>query len=1018
MRSAGPSAFVAVILMHSFLVSATIPEEVAGIKCKLHPTNLCDTLRIQPDQLTCTTCNLLMLAYKKEFDSTTRADMIEKLLHTCYSLHSLSDTCANIVSNYFDDFYELAKQHLQSNDICQVVSMCANAESTPEALAPPAIKSDQFYCGQCKQLVQHLRESLLHNTTEAQFRQKLDGYCKKTRGFKNECLTVVDQFYHIIYSILKSKLDADSVCSFINVCHEHKKLQEETESLQLIDTNDELESSIEPQLPQCFACKSAFRIVKKLIRSNISNEKLKNAMNQACNKVGKLSNKCHGVIDRHGDQMARFARNPRVICALIGMCFPIGQQDIQLAPVELEVELLVGDANKSEQLQLTADIEDKQSINCQLCKKVFKTLHKMVEHHQDIKLAMDRVCHVLKEQNLMNECQNIIKQHADMIIDLIKKNVPRQQICRALNKCLIYETEDLFDIQEQLDDHYQLEIDDEQHDLFALEEPLTAVELISKGSPKCAVCKTAIKALQHMVHHHEDKGEITKALGHVCHRMGKLQHACESVVNNHGAQIVDLMTKHMSAELICKAIHVCHFSATEEDYVIDETVEEEEVIPSELEEPQLATNVGFKGSPKCALCRATMKALQHIIRKGGDSGSIEKALQKVCHTMGKLKGRCTKMVQKHGHKIVDLMTKKTAGHKICTLIGMCHKSVSVEDLEADNEEQIEYFENFDILDALLKEETDLSPLEVSKGSPKCAVCKTAIKALQHMVQHHEDKGEITKALGHVCHRMGKLQHACESVVNNHGAQIVDLMAKHMSAELICKAIHVCHLSTARDEDSEIAETMLEEQIDQSEALELVQLAEGPVCIFCELFISKFKTSVNSKEKQTHFIKEILTSCDQLPSMFRKECHDIAVRFGPLALDMLGSVSPQEACRLVHFCFSEEEYNAFVALVQAKLESSQLAQPEQGPICIICELLVTRFEKLLDTKAKRAHILHSFLVTCDYMPHFIRNPCHSLIYGYGAAALDLISKVKPEDVCNHLPRCSSQTIQDSNENIAQ
>lgn len=396
----------------------------------------------QPDQQTCTTCNLVMLAYKKEFESTTRADMIEKLLHTCYSLNRLSDTCANIVSNYFDDFYELAKQHLQSNDICQVASICANAESEPEALAPPAIKSDQFYCGQCKQLVQHLRESLLHNTTEAQFRQKLDGYCKKTRGFKNECLTVVDQFYHVIYSILKSQLDAESVCSFINVCREHKKLQGETESLYLIDSNDGLESSIKLQLPQCFVCKSAFRIVKKLIRSHISNEKIKNAMNLACNKLGKLSNKCHGVIDRHGDQMARFARNPRVACALIGMCFPIGQQDIQLAPVELEVELLVDDANKSVQLQLTADIEDKESINCQLCKKVLMTLHKMVKHHQDIKLAMDRVCHVLKEQNLMNECQNIIKQHADMIIDLIKKNVPRQQICRALNKCLIYETED------------------------------------------------------------------------------------------------------------------------------------------------------------------------------------------------------------------------------------------------------------------------------------------------------------------------------------------------------------------------------------------------------------------------------------------------------------------------------------------------------------------------------------------------------------------------------------------------
>ncbi|XP_064537869.1 uncharacterized protein LOC135428012 [Drosophila montana] len=1310
MRSAGPSAFVAVILMYSVHVSATIPEAVAGIKCRLHPTNLCDNLsnakecqatthciqtvwekrsvpvdknavcqickdiikqarselpsdnaevklnriiedscqqiplikmrkecnthmrnsmpelievlssqmshepictvvglcnsvRIkemlmqsyegaldgsldendvdlavheasrasrnvdQPDQLTCTTCNLLMLAYKEEFESTTRGDMIENLLHTCYSLYSLSDTCANIVSNYFDDFYELAKQHLQSNDICQAVSICTNTETEPEAVAPPAIKSDQFYCGQCKQLVQHLRETLLQNTTEAQFKQKLEGYCKKTRGFKIECLTVVDQFYHVIYSFLKSQLDAEGVCSFINVCREHKKLQGETGSLNLVDSNDGLESSIEPQLPLCFVCKSAFRIAKSLVRSHVSNEKLKNAMNCGCNKLGKLSNKCHGVVDSYGDRIARFARNPRVLCSLLGMCFPIGPHDLELTPVESEVELLVDDTNKSEQLQLTADIEGKESVECHLCKKVLKTLHKMVRHHQDIKLAMDRVCHVLHKQNLTDECQTMIKQHADIIIDLMKKNVPRQQICRTVNMCLIYETENFFDIQAQLDDHYQLEptsdvgfkgfeieIDDAQDDQFALEDPLTtdvglkgsikcsickrvikavqhiirkgedsgsieraldkvchkmgilsgrcekvvhrdgnkivdlitkktagrkicklihlcrksvsvedleaddeeqeeyveyfdindallkdqmglfplgeplsAVELVSKGSPKCAVCKTAIKALQHMVHHHDDKGEITKALGHVCHRMGKLQHVCESVVNNHGAEIVDLMTKHMSAELICKAIRVCHLSTTkEEDYVIDEAVQEEQVNPAELEEPQPTTDVGLKGSPKCAVCKATIKALQHIIRKGEDSGSIARALEKVCHKMGKLGGRCEKMVQNHGSQIVDLITKKTAGRKICKLIGMCSKSVYVEDLETDDEEQEEYVENFDINDALLKEEIGPSPLEeplsavelVSKGSPKCAVCKAAIKALQHMVHHHEDKGEITKALGHVCHRMGKIQHVCESVVNSHGAEIVDLMTKHMSAELICKAIRVCHFSTTKEEDSAIAEPMLEEQKYQSEDLELVQLADGPVCIFCELFISKVKTSVNAKEKQAHFIKEILTSCHQLPSMFRKECHEIADRFGPLALDLLDSVSPQQVCRLVHFCFSQEEYNAFVGIAQDKLENSQLVQPEQGPFCIICELLVTRFERLLDTKAKRAHILHSILLTCDYLPHFIRDPCQSIIYGYGAAALDLISKVKANDVCSHMPLCSSQTAQDSNENYAQ
>lgn len=105
--------------------------------------------------------------------------------------------------------------------------------------------------------------------------------------------------------------------------------------------------------PQCLACKTAFRAVKKLVRSHISNEKLKSAMNKACNMLGKVANKCHRVVNSHGDLLARFARNPRVLCSMLTMCLPIGED---LEEYEAYQEL-VSASKDSEELESSTDVD-------------------------------------------------------------------------------------------------------------------------------------------------------------------------------------------------------------------------------------------------------------------------------------------------------------------------------------------------------------------------------------------------------------------------------------------------------------------------------------------------------------------------------------------------------------------------------------------------------------------------------------------------------------------------------------
>lgn len=48
--------------------------------------------------------------------------------------------------------------------------------------------NDELPCMLCKQLVKHLKDLLVANTTETEFKEVLKGLCKQTESFSTEVL--------------------------------------------------------------------------------------------------------------------------------------------------------------------------------------------------------------------------------------------------------------------------------------------------------------------------------------------------------------------------------------------------------------------------------------------------------------------------------------------------------------------------------------------------------------------------------------------------------------------------------------------------------------------------------------------------------------------------------------------------------------------------------------------------------------------------------------------------------------
>lgn len=235
-----------------------IPELIDALTSRMDPqmvchiSGLCNSVRIDemlgemkeidgPSKIkpldpnnfdTCPKCEYVMSEYTGVLKRLAKKDLRVRLLSICGYLGSYSESCRGAVIHEMDAIYNYIQNNMKPKDLCSLVGLCqestlhrvpllnANSRGSTNVRVwqPPKQKDDDLECDFCKQLTESVRQWLVANNTEEEFQQVIEGLCKQTGKYKNECLNLAQQYGKQMYDTLVEGLNPEEMCRSIGIC--------------------------------------------------------------------------------------------------------------------------------------------------------------------------------------------------------------------------------------------------------------------------------------------------------------------------------------------------------------------------------------------------------------------------------------------------------------------------------------------------------------------------------------------------------------------------------------------------------------------------------------------------------------------------------------------------------------------------------------------------------------------------------------------------------------------------------
>lgn len=295
------------------------------------------------------------------------------------------------------------------------------------------------------------RDLLVANTTETEFKNILEGICKQTKSFRQECLSLADQYYDVIYAKLTKELDPDGACFMIGICpkgltsgghHRNsyeiaplvptsqllvkKKLlgddepvlsAQQIQSFQLpkdvlLLNTDQLQANVDQKKGTqfCTLCEYFLHFAQEALASPVNEENIKQSVLKMCNKVKKeFQSECQQFVDMYGDAVIALLIqeiDPSQVCPKLSLC---------------TMPSAVPKANEK----------------CPLCLFLVQDLEEQIQRNtskQNIEDKLARLCDHLRD-DLKAECIDFINTYTAELVDKLANNFTPREICLYLKCC-------------------------------------------------------------------------------------------------------------------------------------------------------------------------------------------------------------------------------------------------------------------------------------------------------------------------------------------------------------------------------------------------------------------------------------------------------------------------------------------------------------------------------------------------------------------------------------------------------
>ncbi|KFB36811.1 saposin [Anopheles sinensis] len=805
---------------------------------------------LQDDVFTCEECGSIAGHIVDRFRASDRDRVLEGFLRLCGQMSSYSDGCSSIVLTYFGDLYGHLNRHLTADAVCHLSGVCSarfhqhddddkgEIEVRPMGgvgvLPVAGAAGDDIPCKLCEQLVDHLRDVLVANTTELEFKQVLEGLCKQTHAFADECNSLVEQYYSQIYETLVHNLDSNGACFMIGVCpkgnapalggpimpllptavaeqHELEQKEQQHERRPLLGENEPVLSAVEIQQAQlpidrlmgapssmqlvengkfCTICEYFMHFVQEALSEPANEDEIKQAVSGTCNRLpASIRAECRSFVDVYGDAVIALliqSMDPRQVCPTMHLC-PAANDDIEVfAPTQVVQEAVTIEAHA------TATGNDKPT--CPLCLFAVSQLEESVKTDRskdNIKSALSKLCTHLSPK-LRLECTDFVDTYTAELVEMLASDFTPQEICVFLKLCVDQRPDlsllgmelDYYDKHQQPKKQPKLpetpsgDIETNEIPDITVNGQITIDHTPMVSTPECLVCEEMVKEVEKRIKNKKSKEQIKDALEHACDRLRKYRTKCEKYIDQHSDQIIDLMLRELSPKEICHTLGFCLAKDVVDELEVDEALLDYVVEPPAIVEPPKELG---SGSPIVA---PTSTATVNGLEKNQPPQCA------ICEfVMVKLEAD---LANKKTQEEIENTVRSVCSRLPNTVAKQCSKLIDqygqfiIKFLQTLPPEQI--CTKLDLCEKEL-EMLEKSELEIEE----CGVCQGAVAALDALMGSEQLQQEhIAKNVDRICNELpAQYYDQCDKLLSVYGISMLHQLQKSVAREQVCLNIDMC-----------------------------------------------------------------------------------------------------------------------------------------------------------------------------------------------------------------------------------
>lgn len=594
---------------------------------------------------TCAQCHHVGSIIEQNFEDRDKA--LEQLLVICGEMSSYSDACSSIVMLNFDDIYRVIKK-INKNQLCDTAGACSHHQKQGIVDIMPAVNDGpNIPCELCEQLVLHLRELLLNNTTAVEFKNVLVGFCHQTGQFANECDDLVLQYYQVLYNYLQDKLNANSACVMVKVCPA-KDRKMEMPMMPLVSTNIHPmpEQNTEAKLIEvhqvaidssltlykngswCTTCEYFIHFAQEALRKQSTEDEIEYEMKKTCLELPKkIQSECIALVELYGDAMFSLLdqnMNPRYICPKIKMC-----------PPNLTIEYLKETA-----------VDEKPT--CPFCLLALQEVRDIISSNkskQNIESVLGKLCNHLSDK-LMDQCTEFVKKYSEEVVEMILADFTPQESCTYIKLCT--------------DDHP----DYKNVQIVPIDDFVDEKESVMLMNPQCELCKEIVKIVEQRVINKKSKDEIRRELEKSCSRLKKFSDKCTKFVDKYSDQIVDLIEKELEPEEVCRELMFC---VSLDDADLQDYDSGLDIVMLAEKEPANEIKV----EPQCVICEFVMTKLEDELNDKKTDDEIKNAVRNICSKMPSTVSKSCKQFVDYYFDMIIVFIETMEPKEVCGQMKLC-----------------------------------------------------------------------------------------------------------------------------------------------------------------------------------------------------------------------------------------------------------------------------------------------------------------------------------------------------------